>query len=165
MPHLTTAGIEPQVASFSVMIITLCSVLGRGGFGWLSDFLSKKWLLIAAFLLQFIGLFAFSQVHRVIHLVPFLLAYAPSYGGCIVLRAAVVGEYYGRENFGTIFGILVGISTFGGIGGPIIAGFAYDFYGNYRLVFVLFALVSLLSALLLLLLKRPSLDYNTLEQA
>lgn len=164
VPHLISAGIEVRVASFTVMCITLCSVLGRGGFGWLSDMVSKKWLLISAFLLQGVGLFIFSQVHQVIHLVPFVLAYAPSYGGGIVLRATIVGEYYGRKNFGTIYGIIVGMGTFGGIAGPVIAGFAYDFYGNFRLIFAMFALVSLLSALLMLALKRPSLNSNGADQ-
>ena len=125
---------------------------------------SKKWLLISAFLLQGVGLFIFSQVHRVIHLVPFVLAYAPSYGGGIVLRATIVGEYYGRKNFGTLYGIIVGMGTFGVIAGPVIAGFAYDFYGNFRLIFAMFALVSLLSALLMLALKRPSLNSNAADQ-
>jgi len=164
VPHLISAGIEARVASLAVMFITLCSVLGRAGYGWLSDTLNKKWLLISAFLLQGVGLFIFSQVHQVIHLIPFVLAYAPSYGGGIVLRATITGEYYGRKNFGTIYGILVGMGTFGGIAGPVIAGLAYDFYGDFRLVFVIFALVSLFSAFLLLTLKRPNLTSNTTEQ-
>jgi MFS family permease len=161
VPHLISAGIEARVAALAVMFITLCSVLGRAGFGWLSDILNKKWLLVSAFLLQGVGLFIFSQVHQVIHLIPFVLTYAPSYGGGIVLRAAITGEYYGRKNFGTIYGIIVGMGTFGGIAGPVIAGFAYDFSGNFRLVFAIFALVSFLSALLLLPMKRPSRTSNT----
>lgn len=164
VPHLISAGIEARAASLAVVFITLCSVLGRAGFGWLSDTLNKKWLLISAFLLQGIGLFIFSQVHQILHLIPFVLTYAPSYGGGIVLRAAITGEYYGRKNFGTIYGTLVGMGTFGGIAGPVIAGLAYDSCGNFRLVFAIFALVSLFSALLLLPLKRPRLTSNTAEQ-
>jgi len=157
VPHLISAGIDSRVASLAVMFITLCSVLGRLGFGWLSDIYSKKWLLICSFLLQGVGLFIFSRVHEPIHLIPFLVAYAPSYGGSIVLRAAISGEYFGRRNFGTIYGILVGMGMFGGIAGPIIAGSAYDLYGNYRLIFLIFGLASLVSGLFLMLLKRPVL--------
>jgi MFS family permease len=161
VPHLVSVGIAAQTASMTVMFITLSSVLGRAGFGWLSDFTNKKWLLIATFLLQGIGIFAFSRVYQVSNLIPFILAYAPSYGGIIVLRAAVAGEYYGRKNFGTIYGVLVGMGTFGGIAGPVIAGFAYDFYGDFRLVFIIFSLVSIFSALLLLFLKRPTVNSST----
>jgi MFS family permease len=155
VPHLVTAGIDPTTASLTVTFITLSSVIGRAGFGWLSDIMSKKWLLISTFVLQAIGLFAFSQVETVIHLIPFLVTYAPSYGGSIVLRAAVAGAYFGRKNFGTVYGALLGMGTFGGVAGPVLAGFAYDVQGNYRLIFMLLALLSLLSALILLTLKRP----------
>ncbi len=155
VPHLLSAGIEPRVASVAVTFVTVCSVLGRLGFGWLSDSVSKKWLLIAVFLLQGVGLYAFSQVQGVAGLIPFLVSYAPSYGGNIVLRAAIAAEYYGRGNFGTIYGVLVGMGTFGGIAGPILAGFAYDRYGDYRSTFVLFAVASVLCAISLIWMRRP----------
>jgi MFS family permease len=155
VPHLVTAGISTKVASLTVMFITLCSVLGRAGFGWLSDILDKKWLLVCNFALQAIGLFAFSQVRTVFHLALFILAYAPGYGGGIALRPAIVGGYFGRKNFGTIYGILLGSGLFGGISGPIIAGYAYDVFGDFRLVFMMFALLSLITAMLLVFMQRP----------
>jgi len=163
VPHLVTSGISTRVASLAVTFITLCSVLGRAGFGWLSDMFNKKWLLLCTFLLQAIGLFAFSQVRSVVHLIPFLLAYAPSYGGSIAVRPAIVGEYFGRKNFGTIYGVLLGSGVFGGISGPIIAGYVYDVYGNFRPAFMMFALFSLISALLLFFMKRPRLASETIE--
>jgi sugar phosphate permease len=164
VPHLIASGIEARVAAMAVMFITLCSVLGRAGFGWLSDVLNKKWLLIVAFVLQGIGLFIFSQIHTVLHLIPFILAYAPSYGGGIVMRATITGEYFGRLNFGTIYGVIVGMGTFGGIAGPVVAGLAYDHYGNFRTVFAVFAFVSLFSALLMLALKRPGQETVSADQ-
>jgi MFS family permease len=155
VPHLITAGIESRIASVAVTFITICSVAGRLGFGWLSDIYSKKWLLISTFFLQGAGLLFFSRVQEPIHLIPFLIAYAPSYGGSIVIRPAITGEYFGREHFGTIYGLLVGMGMFGGIAGPVIAGYAYDLYGNYKLIFSIFAFLSIISGLFLVLLKRP----------
>lgn len=163
IPYLIAAGIEAQLAALAVTFITLTSILGRMGFGWLADLFSKKWLLIIVFLLQAIGIFAFTQVRQVAHLIPFLLAYAPGYGGAMVLRPAIIGEYYGRQNFGTIFGVMLGIAMLGGIAGPVIAGLAFDIKGSYYSAFLFFALASLFSAVLLLLLKRPSLKYNASE--
>lgn len=155
VPHLVTSGISAGTASLAVMFITVSSVLGRAGFGWISDLLNKKWLLIFTFALQAVGLFAFAQVRTSSHLVFFLLAYAPSYGGAIAMRPAIVGEYFGRRNFGTIYGVLLGSGLIGGMSGPVVAGYAYDVYGDFRLAFVAFALVSLGSALALLFMKRP----------
>ena len=160
VPCLITSGIEAQLAALVVTFITVFSILGRLGFGWLADLLSKKRLLIIIFLLQAIGVFAFTQVRQVLYLIPFLLAYAPSYGGVIAVRSAIIGEYYGRKNFGTVNGLITGIAMLGGIAGPVIAGLAYDINGSYYVAFVSFALLNLFSALLLLLLKRPSLKYE-----
>ena len=82
--------------------------------------------LHGASLLQGLGIFALAQVQQMWHIVPFLLAYAPGYGGLLALKPAIVGEYYGRKNFGTIYGVIQGISTAGGIAGPVFAGWVYD---------------------------------------
>jgi MFS family permease len=146
-----------KLASLTVTFTTLCSVLGRAGFGWLSDTLNKKWLLVSTFVFQGIGLLAFSRVSQATHLILFLITYAPAYGGCVALRAPVVGAYYGRDRFGTIFGLLTGIAMIGGISGPVLAGFAYDAFGNYRWFFALFSLINFFTAFMLLFLKHPSL--------
>ena len=163
-PHLITSGIDPGTASLTVTFITLCSVAGRAGLGWLSDFANKKWLLIGTFLLQAVGLLIFARVRSEFHLLLFLLAYAPSYGGSIAIRPAIVGEYYGRKNFGAIYGVLLGSGLFGGVAGPVIAGFIYDVYGSFRHAFMLFALVSLLSGLVLILMKRPRIEPGKIQK-
>lgn len=154
---LVTVGIETRLAAVAVTLLTLTSMSGRLGFGWLGDFVSKKRLLIIIFLLQGFGIFALAQVKQMWHIIPFLLAYAPGYGGALALKPAIVGEYYGRQNFGTIYGIIQGISTIGGITGPLIAGWVYDTNGNYFLAFMIFTAVNLAAALLLLFLRRPVL--------
>ena len=157
IPYLITVGFEARLAALVVTFVTLTSIFGRLGFGWLGDIFSRKWLLIIVFLLQPAGIFALAQVRQLVHIIPFLLTYAPSYGGAVALRPAIIGEYYGRKNFGTIYGVIQGISTFGGIAGPVIMGLVYDIKGSYYLAFVFLALANLFSALLLLFLRRPSL--------
>jgi MFS family permease len=124
VPFLIDIGIEPTSAASVVTFVTLTSMLGRYGFGCLSDLFNKKWLLFILYILQPIGIF---------------------------------GEYYGRKNFGTIYGFVQGFSTFGSIAGPLIAGLVYDIKGSYYLAFKSFALMMVFSALLVLLLKRPNL--------
>jgi len=155
--HLVTVGIETSLAATAVTFLTVTSILGRLGFGWLGDFFSKKRILIIIFLLQGLGIFALAQVQQMWHIVPFLLAYAPGYGGLLVLKPAIVGEYYGRKNFGTIYGVIQGISTAGGIAGPVFAGWVYDTNGNYFLAFTIFASINIAAAFLLLFLSRPGL--------
>ena len=72
-------------------------------------------------------------------LIPFLILFGVSYGGCIVLRASLVGEYFGRTNFGTIFGLILGINMVGSIIGPPLAGWVYDSWGSYQNIWFIFA--------------------------
>lgn len=165
IPQLVNMGIDTQIAASVVSITTLISIAGRLGFGWLGDLYNKKWLLIIVFILQPIGVFALANARQVMHIIPFVLAYAPSYGGATVLRPAIVAEYYGRRNLGTIYGVIQGISAFGGLVGPVIAGLIYDNQGSFYLAFTIFASVNVFLALLLLFLRCPDLKNTNFEQS
>ena len=89
--------------------------------------------------------------------VPFVLLYSTAYGGTAVLKAIIAGDYYGRKNYGAIFGIIHGLSTFGSIAGPLFAGMVYDLNGSYRLAFISFAVMMAFTALVVAFLKRPVL--------
>jgi MFS family permease len=157
IPYLIDVGIKPTLAASIVTLVTLTSMLGRYGFGWLSDLFNKKWLLFILYTLQPIGLFSLVRVHHIMDIIPFVLVYSTAYGGNTVVIATIIGDYYGRRNFGTIFGVIQGIGTFGGIAGPLMAGLVYDVKGSYYLAFTSFAIMMGLTALLVLLLRRPSL--------
>lgn len=160
VPSLIKIGIPSQTAAFVLTLVTLTSMVGRLGFGWLSDLFSKRWLLVILYCLQSIGIFSLLQVRQVIHIVPFVLAWAPAYGGLSIVKPAIVGEYYGRRNFGTIYGLIQGISIFGGIAGPVVAGIIYDTKGSYYVAFVFLALVSMSTAILASFLRPPREEKN-----
>jgi len=155
IPHLITSGIESQTAALVLSVLTIASILGRIGFGWLGDIYPRKYLMILISFLQIASFLLLIQVRQAIQILPFLILYAPSYGGMLALKPAIVGEFFGRISFGTIYGVLQGISLFGGIIGPVAAGLVFDKTGNYGLAFILFAAGSLLSVILFLALKSP----------
>ncbi|MBI4300225.1 MAG: MFS transporter [Chloroflexi bacterium] len=86
----------------------------------------------------------------------FLLFYAPGYGGTIVTRPAMQGDYFGRKAFGTIQGLAMGVSGLAAMAGPVIAGRIYDVTDSYRLAFLIFSVMSATGCLIVLLFaKRP----------
>lgn len=161
IPYLIDMGIEPTSASSILMFIALTSIIGRYGSGWLSDRFNKKWLLAILFIIQPIGIFFLIQMHSLLDVIPFVIFYSTAYGGTTVVKAIIVGDYYGRKNYGTIFGIIQGISTFGSIAGPLIAGFVYDINGSYQLAFLAFAVIMGVTAFLVSFLKQPHPLYKT----
>ncbi len=155
IPYLETVGFSASMAAFVVSIVTTVSIAGRIIFGWLSAVFSKKWLLVIAFILQGVGIFALTQAKTMLLVLPFILLYAPAYGGAPTVRATILGEYYGRKNFGTIYGLMQGISIAAGVGGPVIAGITYDVTGSYYIAFVIFAVVTVATGRSLFCLRRP----------
>ncbi len=157
IPYLESVKISTTIAAAAVTGITLCSLIGRLGFGLLGDSINKKYLVALAFAFQTIGLFIFSFINmdRVWLLIPFLLIYSPGYGGPIPLRPALQADYFGVRSFGTILGLMSGVSMIGGLASPIVAGWLFDVTGSYQFAWQLFALITLPAIPLVLLTKPP----------
>ncbi len=157
VPYLESVNVSTTIAATAVTGMTLCSVIGRLGFGFLGDFANKRYLVAIALTLQTIGLFVFSliSVDSAWLIVVFLLTYAPGYGGPIPLRPAMQADYFGTRAFGAIMGLMASVSMAGGLFSPVLAGWMFDVTGSYRLAWQLFALITVPSVVLILLAKPP----------
>ena len=142
IPHLTDVGIPTTVAASAVAAMTLVSIAGRLGFGWLGDRIPKRYVLALTYSLQFAGLVVFANIAATWQLALFLAFYAPGYGGSIPVRPSLQGEYFGRRYFGAIQGVIVLGGALGNLVGPVFAGWMYDTLGNYQQAFWLMALVA-----------------------
>lgn len=136
MPYLQHVGIERKFAGLLAGSIPLVSILGRFGFGWLSDKVEKRVVMAVSFLIMAAGLLAFSYVHIPGMLLVFLLLFSPGFGGSMVLRGAILREYFGTQAFGKLIGIVLGAGSVGGIIGPTLAGWIFDTLGSYRPVWL-----------------------------
>lgn len=138
MPYLGSVGVPRATAGLVAGAIPLFSIIGRFGFGWLGDVFDKKYVMVWALLLMGLGMLAFCyvQVTGVVFL--FLLLFAPGYGGGMVIRGAILREYFGRDSFGKMIGILMGFGSIGGIIGPTLAGWAFDTLGSYNIIWLVF---------------------------
>ncbi len=157
VPFLESVKVPTAIAATAVMGITLCSLIGRLGFGFLGDFANKRYLIAIALTLQTAGVFIFSliDVDRTWLIVPFLLIYSSGMGGPMPLRAALLADYFGTRSFGTIFGFLALINTLGGLASPVVAGWLFDVTGSYHLAWQIFTLTTLPAIALILLVKPP----------
>ncbi|MBW1994173.1 MAG: MFS transporter [Deltaproteobacteria bacterium] len=151
MPFLESIGISRERAGFVVTFTILLSVMGRVGFGWLSDYMDKRYVFCIALALQAIGLLFFANIRALWHIVIFLITFSPGYGGPIPLRPAIQGEYFGRKQFGTIQGLLLSISTVSSMTGPPFAGWICDVTGSYRLAFLILSAIPAIGIILFIL--------------
>ena len=76
----------------------------------------------------------------------------------MVLRGAILREYFGRESFGKMIGFVMGSASIGGVIGPTLAGWVFDSLGSYRFIWVAYAGLIFLAIFLVLRVKPPRLS-------
>ena len=161
IPYLTDAkeehglALAGAMAGAAVMIMTLTSLIGRFGFGWLADYYRPRYILTGLFVLQAAGLAILASVTSLWHLVPFFILFAPSYGGIIAVRPVILAQYFGRQALGMIQGVSMAMMTVGGVLTPLLVGFFRDTTGGYRWPFLVLELLMLVAIPLLLIARPP----------
>ena len=161
MPYLSSIAIPRATSSLIAMAIPLTSISGRLGLGWLGDRLDKRRVIAAAFAMICGGLlcFAFTSLETTWLLVLFLILFGIGYGGNNTLRGSVIRELFGRNNFGAIHGLVIGIMMVGSITGPPLAGWVFDNWHSYQPIWFVF--VGLAVAAILLALTTPQVSATT----
>jgi len=141
MPYLSSIGVARSRASLVATAFPLLSIGGRLGLGWLGDRTDRRWVTAGAFAMIGLGVLCFAYAASASQwlLVPFLILHGLGYGGSNTMRAPLVREYFGRTNFGTVFGLIIGISMLGQITGPALAGWVYDTWGSYQGIWIVLA--------------------------
>ncbi|UCH20997.1 MAG: MFS transporter [Deltaproteobacteria bacterium] len=160
MPYLSSVGMPRSSASMVTGAIPLIGIIGRFGFGWLGDIYDKRHVMALTLGLITLGVLAFSLVHVRLVMLPFLLLFPLGHGGSMIIRGAILREYFGRDSFGKMIGVIMGSASIGGIIGPTLAGWAYDTWGSYQLIWHVF-LGFLVIAFTLTLKMKPVAIKNT----
>ena len=154
IPYLNSVGMSRSKAALVATLTPVLSIVGRLAFGWLGDTFSKINVLALAYTLGGISFLSFAYVQQMTWLIiPFLILFPLSWGAA-PLRDASMREYFGRVSLGSILGIMAGIGTAARISGPFLAGWTFDSFGEYRLVWLFFA-ASLAVCVILMLSLRP----------
>lgn len=153
MPYLSSLGIPRGISGAAAAALPLVSIAGRFGFGWWGDRFDKRIVMGTTFAMMSAGAFALSYVHSIGVLLVFLLLFAPGFGGSMVLRGAILQEYFGTDYFGKMIGMVMGAASIGGIVGPTLAGWVFDTTGSYTSVWYFLCGISAAAIFLIMKLK------------
>ena len=167
MPYLSSIGFARARASLMATAIPLTSIGGRLSFGWLGDKVNRRLIAVIAFAMMGLGMlcFGYASSAGTWLLVPFLVLFGIGYGGSNVLRPSLVREYFGRANFGSILGLMLGINMIGGIIGPPLAGWVYDNWGSYQGIWFVFAGLSMVALISVLTIHPASTAVERTDKA
>ncbi len=155
VPALTDAGISAEEAAISLGLATLLSVIGRLSFGWLGDFMNKRYLFMATYSIEALGVLALVNADNTIFVYLFIVLFGIGFGGTIPLDPAIRGEYFGRASFGKIQGFMAPITMLGSVVGPPLAGFFFDISKTYAGPFLATAMLQFL-AVAIIFFARPA---------
>jgi len=149
MPYLTSIHMTRTNAGLVASALSLVSIPGRLGLGWLGDRFDKRRVIAIAFAMMCAGLLClgFASSTAILLLTPFLIFLGIGYGGNNTLRASAIREFFGRDNFGAIHGFVLGVIALGSIAGPPLAGWVFDNWGSYQPIWFAFAGLALTAML------------------
>ena len=132
---LTDAGIPPMQAAFAFGQLMLVSIIGRLSFGFLGDYVTKRYLFMVAYAFTGAGLLVLMNAKTMGMVYVFIFLFGVGFGGTVPLMPAIRAEYFGRAALGKIQGFMNPVMMFAGAVGPIFAGYVYDTTGEYRIAF------------------------------
>jgi len=147
IPHLISIGIDEVTAAGILGLMIVISIPGRLIFGLLGDRYEKRKLIAVTMILQGIGVLIFALASSIIHVYAFVIIYGITYGGCMPLLMAFRGDIFGRKKFAQMSGIMSPFKMIGNVIGPIFAGFLFDLTGNYRIAFIAFTCLAVMSGI------------------
>ncbi len=158
IPFLTDIGINATAAGGMMGLMVFFTIPSRFFSGFIADRVRKNrlhWLLAGSFLLQAVGIGAF-LLNQSIPMVYVMLIFLGFGSGAVSpLYLFMLGRYFGRKAYGSIFGILGFIRAPFQLLAPIYAGWVYDTTGSYMTAFLVFTIAAALATVTLCLLRIP----------
>lgn len=157
IPAMTSFGVSREIAALVLMSVSLVSLVGRIGSGFIGDALDKRQVMAAAFGFQLVGTLIFANIGNNWHLLGFILFWGIGFGASIPVQFAMLADFFGRRHFGTILGLTMTFGTIFGVVGPVFVGWMVDVRESYREPYLILSLSLLVSIPLILSLKSPRL--------
>ncbi|MFC1958990.1 MFS transporter, partial [Chloroflexota bacterium] len=154
VPLLIFKGLDEQAAANAISILLAITIPVRIIFGWLGDIYPKRYLLMLCCFLGTVALVILLTLQSLWQVYLFVIIFALNYGSN-PLNISIIGEYFGRQNFATVRGVIALIYSLGIITGPIYAGYIYDTTQSYQVAFITFIVFYTLSAIVFLFAKPP----------
>lgn len=156
VPKLTDSGISLITANFVVTLYTFVAFLSGFVAGYLADRTSKVLVLFVCMFMQAAAMTILALTDSLPMAVVFAVLWGAGFGGRVPLLTAIIGDFFGRKNFGSILGINMVPSNVAMIFAPLFAGFMFDLRQSYFIPFITFAIMGFIGAFVILLARQPS---------
>ena len=131
VPLARGLGVEPILAATLVSALGMAAIAGRLVLGTLSDRIGRRPALGIGLAVQVAAFLGFAGAGALPGLYAASVAFGFSYGAVSALFPAVVADFFGRGQAGSLVGLLFALAGCLAALGPLGAGFLYDRTGSY----------------------------------
>ncbi len=142
IPFVESLGYSKAMASATLAVFTITTILGRVGAGFLGDIYEKRVVMSVAMLVTAAGLPILAFASELWQVIGGLMIIAVGFGSTLPVRQAIVADY-----FGTLNGLSQVSLTFGALFGPLFVGWSLDLTDEYTLGWLVSSLVVGLSVI------------------
>ncbi len=141
-------GLSDSGAAWFVTACASGAAVGKILFSWLAQYIGNKVAFATSLVAQLLAFITLANGSSESVYIIAVVVVGLGFGGIVPLVAAILADLYGSENFAVVMGAVFPLFTFfQGFGTPF-AGYMHDQYGNYDLVFWLFAAMIVIAILL-----------------
>ena len=156
VPKLTDSGISLITANFVVTLYTTVALFSGFVAGYLADRTSKVAVLFVCMLMQALAMAILTFTDTLPMAWAFAVLWGAGFGGRVPLLTAIIGDFFGRKNFGSILGLNMVPSNIAMIIAPFMAGLIFDLRQSYFIPFLTFTVMAFIGAFVILLARMPS---------
>jgi MFS family permease len=155
--YYTDKGLSTGVAATAISLYALFGAIASLIWGFLIERLPEKGLLIGASAISGVSLLFMLPTDAVAPALVLAATFGLAGRGEGPLMSSILAQYYGRDSYGRILGMLSPFNMAALGLGPLVASLSFDFAGSYTIAFALFGAAYVLGAALLMLVRTPQL--------
>jgi MFS family permease len=158
VPHAVGMGFSATEAALVLALVGGGGTTGRVIMGITCDRIGNRQALVICFGFIAGSSFLLLVSDKLWELYLFAILFGFGYGGMSALVSPITAELFGLSSHGAILGLVASIGGDGGSAvGSVAAGYIFDVTGSYYMAFLICAIISTISLLLVLLLKLSPL--------
>jgi MFS family permease len=151
--YMRDLDFSPAVAANAISTFFLCALVGKFSFGLLSDYLDHKMVFYGNILVMLAGGILLAAGLKE-YIWTSVVLFGLGWGGVYTMIQLTAVNSFGLKSAGKILGTITILDAAGGGLGIWFSGVLYDKYGNYDLVFQIFATLIFLALLAITQIKK-----------
>ena len=153
--YVQDLGYSAITAASTVSIMSVFSLIGSLGFGFLAMKYKVRYLAIGAFISQILGMTILLTTHELGLIYVFSILLGASYGSLTTALSVFVGAYFPREHYAEVLGVVFPFQITANAASAAIAGVIFDATSSYTPAFIAAICFSVAGLFFAFMARRP----------